>query len=415
MKIQFTIIYNIDIISIQDIFIFHPHNQIKRIFLKQNSFSSPYFFLFLIFFKIWSNYMIPPEEIHAKIFRDYEIHPGWMKQTYLDIKTGAITLKDAAKNVPVRTILGYSKIIQIDPKTLSRKFAENGIKVFEIGRKGFNPIPDDDLIAIIKTISDEIHSGITKIWERANKEGVSISHEKVTQICQKKLGFPTKIPRPKPLQRCRYLISQVNGVWHGDIHYITLNNQEIKYLFALLDDRSRFIVGWGLYDQKNSQAVISTFQAAIENIGETPLIYWSDNGGENRSDLTRHFLRTHNIHQIFTTPSNPQQNGKMERWWRKLDEFLHNATTWDEVFTIIEYYVNIYNYSIPHHGLEKVNGFHCYPFEVFSNRYLQKTTIDDCKIIIDGKHEIPLSEFGRQHEERYDPKPNIYDIYSLLN
>ena len=355
--------------------------------------------------------MADATEIHAKIFRDYEINPGWMKQTYLDIRSGVITLKDAAKSVPIRSILGDSFYIEIHWKTLSKKFRENGMTVFASGRKNFRPELDEHVIQQIQAIYEEIRCGITKIWERANKEGMKISRKKVEKICKSCLGFPSKVTRPKNSIRCRYLISQVNGVWHGDIHYITLNHTgELKYLFALIDDRSRFIVGWGLFDHKTTEAVIQTFQSAIQNTGETPLAYWSDNGGENTSLLARHFFDVHHIHHITTMPGNPQQNGKIERWWQKLDQFLSGAITWDQVFTIINYYVSVYNYSIPHHGLEKRNGFHCYPFEVYSDRRLQKTNIFQCQIMIDGTAH-PLWRFIRRQRQ----PPNIYDIYSLLN
>ena len=105
------------------------------------------------------------------------------------------------------------------------------------------------------------------------------------------------------------------------------------------------------------------------------------------------FLRSRNIRHVRTLPASPQANGKIERWWTKLDERLEDLESWEQVVEAIEEYVNCYNYKIPHMGLEKINGFHAYPIEVYSNQSIEATTLKETNIIIDGKKTVPLSDF----------------------
>ena len=117
---------------------------------------------------------------------------------------------------------------------------------------------------------------------------------------------------------------------------------------------------------------MSILSNAIQKMGTSPLTYWSDNGKENISDLMRLFLSNHLIFPITTEPGTPEENGKIEKWWPKCDEWLEGIDNWEDAENVIDMYVNTYNTKIPHLGLEKLNGFNAYPSEVYCNIALQK-------------------------------------------
>ena len=149
---------------------------------------------------------------------------------------------------------------------------------------------------------------------------------------------------------------------------------------------------------------MSILSNAIQKMGTSPLTYWSDNGKENISDLMRLFLSNHLIFPITTEPGTPEENGKIEKWWPKCDEWLEGIDNWEDAKNVIDMYVNTYNTKIPHLGLEKLNGFNAYPSEVYCNIALQKTTIYECTIKIDNKGEIPLDEFLRKIYDKLKDK-----------
>ena len=51
-----------------------------------------------------------------------------------------------------------------------------------------------------------------------------------------------------------------------------------------------------------------------------PIIMWTDNGGENNGIKMLRFLQTNRIYPHFIFPRNPQQNGKIESFWKKIDK-----------------------------------------------------------------------------------------------
>ena len=250
--------------------------------------------------------------------------------------------------------------------------------------------------------------GITKMWEHLNKEGIHCSRNDVTKVYKQNLNVPGKKFKKKPKIRCRYTISQTNGAWHGDIHYISKTDQ-VKYLFVLIDDRSRFIVNWGLFNNKTAINVIQVLSEAVSLYGP-PLIFWSDNGTENVNKEMAEFLEQNNIFHVKTIPGNPQSNGKIEKFWPPLDKRLANKNSWQEVEETIQNYIDIYNYKIPHSGLEKIGGFHAYPSEIFFNENYQKTTVDECKIKIDDKGDVTLRSFFK-----IPKKVDFRNISDLLN
>jgi transposase InsO family protein len=90
------------------------------------------------------------------------------------------------------------------------------------------------------------------------------------------------------------------------------------YLIAFLDDASRFIMHYRLIAGKRSEtcaAVLAdTFQAWAP-----PCAVGSNNGREFTDVAFTSLLHQYGVATWRTTPDTPQQKGKMERFWRALD------------------------------------------------------------------------------------------------
>ena len=344
------------------------------------------------------------------------INMGWLKETEIAIRNGSITMAEASKHMEFDTIFG--KVVESHHwHTLRNYFRKNNIHIFSRGRKDFHHINTEIIQEVVET-HEELKIGITKTWERLNKEGTDCSREEVADIFSAHIRGEVITIKKSPKQRCRYLVDKVYGVWHGDIHYLILNHQK-RYLFALIDDRSRYIVGYGIFNFKTSDNCISVFQKAIADVSAKPLVYWSDNGLENKSEKMARFCETNSIHQIFTLPGNPQSNGKIEKFWRPLSARIEDAQTWEEMISLIDKYIVDYNTKIPHSALEKGKGGKTsYPCEVYFNESIQASDIDSTFIHIDDKGCIPLSDFlhlkssvAPQHS---NPDQNPFSIESLL-
>lgn len=307
----------------------------------------------------------------------------WLKKTAEEILEGKITMNDAAQNVQLINGNGEKFLKSVTPKTLSNYFKENNIVVFKVGRKGFSK----ENRILEKLVIDNyyiLRCGVTKMWCYLVNEGINCSRNDVEKIYNKNIrAIKPKEEKSIQIPRCRYECVHVNSVWHGDIHYIKFQN-EIRYLFVLMDDKSRFIVSYGMSKFKTTSFVISVFDEAIDYYEVTPFYYWSDNGRENTSKEMQRYLSDIGTKHIRTMPHNPQQNGKMERWWRELEKRLTNALSWTDLYEKIDDFVDIYNNKLPHSGLS-YNGRMCAPIKIFSDEKLQAKDIKNEMIIVDGK------------------------------
>ncbi len=77
-------------------------------------------------------------------------------------------------------------------------------------------------------------------------------------------------------------ISRVNQVWAIDITYVPMN-RGYMYLVAIIDLKSRFIVGWSVSSTMESSWIIETLQKAVKLHG-VPEIMNSDQGSQFTSE-----------------------------------------------------------------------------------------------------------------------------------
>jgi putative transposase len=204
--------------------------------------------------------------------------------------------------------------------------------------------------------------GTCRIEKYFNKKGYSVSHNKINQIIQfegltrKKLGKQT---RPKYV---RYEADKCNDQWHIDWSVDPLTK---KKLLAILDDKSRFIVFAGLFDQATAENSAIGMQKAINKYG-APKELVSDNG--------LHFKHSHqkkqackplkeveekyDIKHIFIRAYHPQSNGKIERWFGSYKgEF--PRMNYEPVYDCLSY-VKFYNNERLHQSLGYETPAHVY-------------------------------------------------------
>jgi len=147
-------------------------------------------------------------------------------------------------------------------------------------------------------------------------------------------------------------------LWQIDITSFYIKDEGKVYLIDIIDDHSRYIVGWGLFREQKAEHVIKVFQEAVDHYGP-PKEVLSDNG---RQFVSWHgttgfqvLLDKYNIKHIKARPHHPQTLGKLERWHGSLKKelidikFFHSLA---EAREEIEKYIDYYNYHRTHSSLE---------------------------------------------------------------
>lgn len=165
--------------------------------------------------------------------------------------------------------------------------------------------------------------------------------------------------RPHEPQVHRFESTRPNALWQTDLFTFVLKRENRRvHLVAYLDDYSRFIVGFGLYASASGALVREVFEASIANYG-APEEVLTDNGTQyhtwrGKSAFTE-LCERRGIEQIVAAPRHPKTLGKIERFWGTLwRELLEGAIFrgLDDARLRIGYFLDYYNFSRPHQGVD---------------------------------------------------------------
>ena len=168
--------------------------------------------------------------------------------------------------------------------------------------------------------------------------------------------FERKTEEKEEKERTRYVAKMVGQIWHTDLHQIEdlslvdENGNQIhnkQYIVAFLDDRSRFIIHASIVLCKESSVIAEELEKALKK-ASPPIRMIIDNGGEFVGTPFQAMLEKYGVKDWRTQPYNPEQNGKMERWWQTYEGSKGKAT--------LQEVINEYNYSWRHGGLHELTG-----------------------------------------------------------
>jgi len=200
----------------------------------------------------------------------------------------------------------------------------------------------------VRRIRDELRRG----------EGLEVSAEKVRSVVNEAgLGNAPVKPSPRPPQVRRFERSLPNALWQIDIFTFELKRMYRVYLIGIIDDHSRYIVGWGLFRQQTADAVLEVVKGAIGQWG-APREILSDNGRQfvawRGKSRFQQVLKQQGIGHVRSAPHHPLTLGKIERFWQTLwREFLQEAVfaSFADACQRLDHWVQYYNHQRPHQGI----------------------------------------------------------------
>lgn len=176
---------------------------------------------------------------------------------------------------------------------------------------------------------------------------------------------------PKMKETKRKIIKEKAGeLGHIDCHYlktqIVKGNKEKLYLVSIIDDCTRVAHGEVVKDLKSITVMFATLRI-INIMYDVYKIKFremmADNGPEfgNRQSTTKdthpfqRMLVELGIERCYMKPYRPQTNGKIERFWRTLNEDMLVDAEYDNIEDLkreLAEYLGYYNNSRPHQGIE---------------------------------------------------------------
>ena len=181
----------------------------------------------------------------------------------------------------------------------------------------------------------------------------------------RRYGYNKMTPKIKEKKR-KIIKTRAGELGHIDCHYLPrnlLNDNKKYYLVCVIDSCSR--VAWAevlediksltvMFGALKSLNVLSSkYQIQFEEI-------LSDNGSEfaSKNNALQHpferMLIEMNIKHRYTRPYRPQTNGKIERFWRTIEEDLIQGTHFESLDHLkdeLMQYMIYYNEYRPHQGI----------------------------------------------------------------
>jgi len=200
-----------------------------------------------------------------------------------------------------------------------------------------------------------------------------ISESTVYRILKREgLIKPAEIIGFKADKEYRRKTKRPNELWASDCCHLKVMEWGWYYLATVMDDYSRFILGWDLKSDMTGNSLEDVVQQAVDVTGMTdvPLenrtVLLSDNGAGYISQQFNRYLRLVGIKHITASPFHPQTNGKIERYHRTLKGEI-NRVPYDmpgELKEAIKAFIEYYNYRRYHEGLGNVT-----PYDVYSGMH----------------------------------------------
>ena len=250
--------------------------------------------------------------------------------------------------------------MQIKSIAMSQKVSR--IAIWKIKQKyikeGFNGLQDHKAGRLFQPLNAKFYDLVIEEWKKnrcgARKlyaimkiNGFSVSLRKISQVLVKEGFQKPNLKRQRPRKYKRYEWPLPNYMWHTDWHVIKAKKLKGKNFISYIDDCSRKIMAFGVFDNMTTNASLDVLYSAIAKNKVQPWQLNSDRGTQfipnklDKSGKANHAfqqaLEELGIRFIPSRARHPQTNGKLEKFHHILD------TEFDERFETIEEFIDYYN------------------------------------------------------------------------
>jgi len=222
------------------------------------------------------------------------------------------------------------------------------------------PAEEDKILEVARE-SPELSSRQLSAWITDN-EGFAVSESTVYRILRREGLVKRQETQPAADKEYHTKTTRPHQMWATDASYFRVVGWGYYYLVTVMDDYSRFILGWKLQKDMSANSLIEVVQEAVDATGMTDVPVedrtklLSDNGSGYVSRAFRDYLSLVGIGHILAAPFHPQTNGKVERYQQSLKREV-NQLPYElpsELEQAIADFVDYYNYRRYHKALGDV-------------------------------------------------------------
>ena len=225
---------------------------------------------------------------------------------------------------------------------------------------GATPIQAEHRALVLSIKHQHPNMGLAQIQNQLKRfHALKLSRHMIGRIFRE-AGIPLQVRSPASTQedrsKNRFEMTRPNELWAIDFKEIWIHAERIHALFVL-DDYSRFCVGFALSKSPSADLAISTIAAAIQRHGRPERIL-SDRGGQFHSwnGVSRfdEFLADFLVDHTVTKADHPFTNGKLEAFNNSLEtEVLdvEEIASIEDAVDKVRAHVARYNFLRTHMGI----------------------------------------------------------------
>jgi len=259
----------------------------------------------------------------------------------------------------------------------------NGLKDFRTNNPGAKPVPEEKKKKVLTVKESDPGFGPSQIRNQLRRAGTTISIETIRKVLSES-GYEIDKRKAPKKEYIRFEASRPLELAQTDICEFYIHKQKV-YLVLLLDDYSRFLLGFTLLEQCNMELIEKMVHSAINRYGKMERIV-SDRGfvfhGWRGINAFEKFLENQEIYHIHTSPYHPQTIGKIEAVNKNIQKELIRIKEFSSVSQArekIEKWMWRYNYHRVHQGLDGI----CVPADRFHG-WLKEVENSMSKLMEDG-------------------------------
>lgn len=230
----------------------------------------------------------------------------------------------------------------------------------------------------------------------------------------------------EPVDRKAFEFEFPNECWQSDISvgpYLNIDSKKHKtYIIAILDDSSRLVIHAEAFFTDNLLSLLSVFKKAVAKRG-IPKKLFVDNGKVYKSNQMQFICASLGTILSFARPYSPQSKGKIERWFRTLQDQWMNVINWNDFSSLDELNSSLSKYVEEDYNSKVHSSINEKPIDkfvrhidlikfipnkqeidyIFLYRVTRKVKKDSTISIQNILFEIPLKYVGDTISVRYDP------------
>ena len=220
-----------------------------------------------------------------------------------------------AQNASVWRIAKRAGVSPRWAREIFKRYLERGVppRLQPCGRRP-QPTPSALKQKVIREYC-EVPSSALEMEQRLKRQGIRLSHNRIHAVLRDSRLAKREPKKSATRKWVRYERTKANSLWHTDWKVL-----RGKLLILFEDDATRLVTGYGLFDSASAETSLQVFAIAVEKWG-LPRQLLTDNGStfcntHDKRDMKHLFhagVTRAGCEHVFTRPSHPQCNGKLEK------------------------------------------------------------------------------------------------------